>query len=111
MLLHSKAWMPGPSPGMTELFLPSQHTRSSSRDPEAKPTYVGGVAGSTPSFTHKEPSLARGRKVLGEIGVRPRDDVDRDQGADGVGGFGAGFGRGLHRADIAVDDDGDQAVT
>ena len=27
-----------------------------------------------------------------------------------VGGLGAGFGRGLHRADVAVDDDGDQAV-
>src|SRR5581483_5935995 len=57
------------------------------------------------------PSLTRGgREMLGEIRVRARDDVDRDHRADAVRGLAAGFGRGLHRTDIAVDDDGDQAV-
>ena len=43
------------------------------------------------------------------LGVRPRDDVDRDQLADAPRGRGAGIGRGLHRADVAAHHDGDVA--
>ena len=51
-----------------------------------------------------------GGEMLAEIGVRTRDDVHRDKLAHLVGGLGAGFGRCLHRTDIAADDDRHQPV-
>ena len=44
-----------------------------------------------------------------EVVGRARDDVHADEFADAAGGRSAGVGRGLHRADIAPDDGGDQA--
>ena len=49
------------------------------------------------------------REDLVEVVGRTRDDVDADQLADAARGGGAGVGRGLHGADVAADDRGDQA--
>jgi len=48
--------------------------------------------------------------MLGEIGVRARNDVHRHKLADRGRRLGAGLGCRLHGADVAVDDDGDQSV-
>ena len=44
-----------------------------------------------------------------DLGVRPGDDVDRDQLADAARGGGPGIGGGLDGADVAADHDGDVA--
>src|SRR6187399_1577412 len=49
--------------------------------------------------------LADRKRVL-EVGVRPRDDVHRDQLADAAGGGSAGIGRGLHGGHVAAHDGG-----
>src|SRR5215475_10491364 len=48
--------------------------------------------------------------MLAELAMRARDHVYRDQFSDAGGGFRAGLGGSLDRADVAVDDDGHQPV-
>src|SRR5262245_58865570 len=45
-----------------------------------------------------------------DVGVRPRDHVDRDHLADALGGALAGLGGGAHRGDVAAHDRGDEAA-
>jgi hypothetical protein len=49
-------------------------------------------------------------KLAEEFGVRTGDDVGRDQFANPAGGVRAGIDGGFDAADIAFDDDGDEAA-
>ena len=48
--------------------------------------------------------------MLEQLGVGPGDDMRADEFADALGGFGAGFDGGFDAADVAFDDDGDEAA-
>jgi hypothetical protein len=86
---------------------------------------LGGVGGLDEGaeafgFDHAESFLSHGKgklevtgsegELLEQFGVRAGDDVGADELADALGGIGAGFDGGFDAADVAFDEDGDEAA-